>query len=87
MKKILQPCLLILLATSLCGCPFNSPYNLNEKPEQNIDESLLGNWSAIIEKTLDNNHANRDPVTIDFSKKNKKILLSRVILKRLRLIM
>jgi hypothetical protein len=38
--------LAFLLITTLCACPYNSAYQLDDEPQQNIDESLLGKWAT-----------------------------------------
>ena len=42
MKPILYSSMLILLASLLFGCPYDSPYAIDEELLQNIDENLLG---------------------------------------------
>jgi hypothetical protein len=48
MMRILAIFLLIITTALLCGCPYDSPYNLDEMPLQNIDESLIGTWSVYV---------------------------------------
>ena len=44
MKPILTVCITPVLSLFLCGCPYESPYNIDESALQNIDEDLLGEW-------------------------------------------
>lgn len=69
MKRPLPLFLLIVLAAFLCGCPYDSPYNLDATPQQNIDKSLLGKWAAFIKKTDNAGHAIEEPVKIIFEKR------------------
>ena len=69
MKPILHYSLLILLATILFGCPYDSPYAIDEEPVQNIDESLLGKWAAFVPRPSDDKHYKEDPVKIIFEKR------------------
>jgi hypothetical protein len=69
MKPMLHYCLLILLATLLFGCPYDSPYAIDEEPVQNIDENLLGKWTAFVPRPSDDKHYKNDPVKIIFQKR------------------
>lgn len=69
MKPILNCSMLILLATLLCGCPYDSPYAIDEEPVQNIDENLLGKWAAFVPRPSDDKHYKDDPVKIIFEKR------------------
>lgn len=69
MKQLLPVLFLITLSTLLCGCPYDSPYNLDELPLQNIDESLLGKWATFIKKSDDTGHSVEEPVKIIFEKR------------------
>jgi len=54
----------------LCGCPYDSPYNLDEVPLQNIDEDLLGNWSALIYRQGNKKNSKKEKqVSIIFEKR------------------
>lgn len=48
MKQTLRLFLLLTITAFLCGCPYDSPYNLDEEPMQHIDEDRLGNWTTLI---------------------------------------
>lgn len=50
MKPLLPALFLITLSIFLYGCPYDSPYNLDDTPQQNIDENLLGKWTTFISK-------------------------------------
>lgn len=69
MKKVLPVFLLLSLTFLLCGCPYDSPYNIDEAPLQNIDENLLGNWATYIKKSYDDLHSKEEPVKIIFEKR------------------
>lgn len=61
---------MITLTASLYGCPYDSPYNLDESPLQNIDESLLGKWTTFMQQPASAKHIKReDSVSIIFSKR------------------
>jgi hypothetical protein len=57
------------LAAVLCGCPYESPYAIDDEPQQNIDENLVGKWAAFVPKPSDDKHFKEDPVKIIFSKR------------------
>jgi hypothetical protein len=70
MRKILPLFLLITLTVFLCGCPYDSPFNLDEVPLQNIDENLLGEWSTFISRHGDEKHfREKERVKIIFEKR------------------
>jgi hypothetical protein len=69
MKKITPIFILPLLAVVLCGCPFDSPYAIDEQPQIAIDESLIGSWATMVPRPTDDKHTNEQPVKIIFSKK------------------
>jgi hypothetical protein len=69
MKKITPILILPLLALVLCGCPFDSPYAIDEQPQMAIDESLLGNWATMVPRPGDDKHYIEQPVKIIFAKK------------------
>lgn len=70
MKKIIPVSLLLILSVFLMGCPYDSPYNLDETPQQNIDESLLGSWATFVKKSGNAAHSKEDPVKIILSKRS-----------------
>lgn len=70
MKQILSITLLYTLSVFLCGCPYDSPYNLDQEPLQNIDESLLGKWATFVKKSGNAPGSKEEPVKIIFSKRN-----------------
>lgn len=72
MRQFLPMLLLLVLAVTLCGCPYDSPYNLDETPQENIDESLIGTWQAIVAKPSDDTHHIEDSITIIFEKRTDK---------------
>ena len=69
MKRILPIFLLSIIAVILCGCPYDSPYNIDEAPVQNIDESLLGKWATFIKKSGNAAYSKEEAVKIIFSKR------------------
>lgn len=69
MKQILSIILLFTLSVFLCGCPYDSPYNLDKEPTQNIDESLLGKWATFVRKSGNASGSKEEPVKIIFSKR------------------
>jgi hypothetical protein len=69
MKPSLHIIILSALSAVLCGCPYESPYAIDEAPQQNIDENLLGKWAAFVPKPSDDKHYREDPVKIIFSKR------------------
>jgi hypothetical protein len=69
MKKLLPAFLLIPLTMLFCGCPYDSPYNVDVAPMQNIDESLLGKWATFIKKSGNADYSKEDPVKVIFSKR------------------
>jgi hypothetical protein len=71
MKNLLPVFLLITCTIFLCGCPYDSPYNIDETASQNIDEVLLGKWATYIKKSGDANHSKEEPVKIIFGKRTE----------------
>ena len=69
MRKVLPIFFLLTLTVFLCGCPYDSPYNIDEAPLQNIDESLLGKWATFIKKSSDDLHSAEEPVKVIFEKR------------------
>ena len=70
MKQILSNILLFTLSVFLCGCPYDSPYNLDQQPIQNIDESLLGKWATFVKKSGNAPGSKEDPVKVIFSQRS-----------------
>ena len=50
MKKARGILLLFILASTLCACPYSSPYNLDNEPTIYVENVLLGNWLGLIQK-------------------------------------
>lgn len=50
MRRVFEISLLFLLPVALCSCPYSSPYNLDEQPGIYVEEALLGNWTALVNK-------------------------------------
>jgi hypothetical protein len=71
MKKILPAFLLVGGSIYLCGCPYDSPYNLDESPSENIDESLLGRWTTTISRPVGRHASNARGVTVFFEKRTE----------------
>lgn len=42
--------LLPLMALALCGCPWRSPWQLDDAPQLPADETLLGKWAVFVHK-------------------------------------
>jgi hypothetical protein len=71
MKPILPAFILISLATFLYGCPYDSPYNLDETPQQSIDEQLLGSWTALPGSSGYNGYKQLEKIKICFNKRTE----------------
>ena len=69
MKRILPIFFLSIITVILCGCPYDSPYNIDKAPVQNIDESLLGKWATFIKKSGNASYSKEEAVKIIFSKR------------------
>lgn len=69
MNRVFSTFFLLTLTVFLCGCPYDSPYNIDETPVQKIDESLLGKWATFIKKSVDDVHFKEEPVKIIFEKR------------------
>lgn len=54
MKKLFEIPVLFFLCTSLCSCPYSSPYNLDETPGIYVEDVLLGNWITYVKKLNSN---------------------------------
>ena len=65
-KKIYQCAFLAPIILILYGCPFSSPYKLDEEPGIYTEEILLGKWATMI-TTKD---GTRQPVKMILGKKN-----------------
>lgn len=50
MLKSLTPLLLLAICFMCMGCPFGSPYALDEQPKEKIRSTLLGRWRWTNEK-------------------------------------
>ncbi len=59
--------LLFLASILLCGCPYSSPYQLDDLPNIYTEDILLGKWAALVKK---NNTGIAEPVQMILSKKN-----------------
>ena len=55
----------------LYGCPYSSPYGIDEVPQQYINENLLGKWATTVPRPSDDKHYKEDPVKIIFEKKTE----------------
>lgn len=49
MQKLLTHCCLTVLAATLCGCPYSSPYPLDATATEPVRTQLLGSWNYISE--------------------------------------
>lgn len=68
MKQILQLLSLFGLSMLLCGCPYDSPYGIDETAQENIDEDLLGSWATFVTKPANEGDYKADPIKVIFSK-------------------
>lgn len=71
MKTQLYFLLLFTSTILLYGCPYESPYGIDEEPQQYINESLLGKWATIVPRPSDDKHYKEEPVKIIFAKKTE----------------
>ena len=55
------------LSIMLCGCPYSSPYKLDDEPTIYVEDALLGNWEAMVKKA---GNDKEEPVRLTLSKKN-----------------
>ncbi len=46
---LLMVIVITALAMGLCGCPYNSVYQLDDTPQIAVDTELLGNWETYME--------------------------------------
>lgn len=67
MKKTFEIALLFLLSVSLCSCPYSSPYSLDEESGIYVEDALLGNWVALVNKK---NRSGQEPVYLSLSKRS-----------------
>jgi len=44
MHKLFAPVMLLAICFLCYGCPFGSPYALEEQPKEKVQEKLLGQW-------------------------------------------
>lgn len=70
MKLFTYITILCLCTVLCCGCPYESPYAIEEIPQENIDEKLLGKWAAFVTKPSDDKHFKEDPVKLIFEKRS-----------------
>ena len=59
-----------MAVTCLLGCPYESPIALDESPQLNIDENLIGNWEALVLKPSYDQYPVKEKVGISFSRRN-----------------
>ncbi len=64
--------LLLLLSVILYGCPYQSPYGIDDEPEQYIDETLLGKWAVMSPRPSYENRYREAPVKIIFNQYTDK---------------
>jgi hypothetical protein len=67
--KPLNILLLFAVLVFLYGCPYESPYPIDNGPQQDIDETLLGKWAAVAPRPSDDKHYREEAVKIIFEKK------------------
>ena len=66
MKKLFEISLLFFLSVTLCACPYSSAYYLDETPNINVEDVLLGKWIAFVNKP---NSDREQAVYLNLSKK------------------
>lgn len=59
-----------IILTTLCACPYSSPYRLDDQPQQYVDETLLGNWAAMVTKVVNDKVQRIEPVKLILSKRS-----------------
>jgi len=69
MKSLLRQALLILPCIILWGCPYDSPYSIDEEPQQPMDEALLGKWATFVPRPTFDNEYTESPVKIIFARR------------------
>jgi hypothetical protein len=69
MKHLIPISFLLVMATVLSGCPYESPYNIDDAPQVPIDESLLGKWTAMVAKPGIEKHGKPGPVNLLLDKR------------------
>ncbi len=67
MKKLATIFFTISWSVLLCGCPFSSPYQIDEAPTIYVEDALIGSWATFIEKPNSNK---AEPIKLIVSKKN-----------------
>ena len=68
MKILFTILFLYFIAVSLCSCPYSSPYKLDDDPNMNIEEDLLGKWATFIKKSGTDRE---EPIKLILSKKTE----------------
>ena len=68
MKIIKNILVLLCLCVILTGCPFSSPYTLDDSPSINVEDELLGNWATFVKRP---NSSKAEPVKLILTKKNE----------------
>jgi hypothetical protein len=63
---------LVVLAVALCGCPYDSPYSIDETPSIALDESLLGKWAVMVKKPGYDGYQKEEPVKIIFEQASEQ---------------
>ena len=53
MKRFIQLSLIAGISFIICGCPYESPIPLDERPTEPVDSSLLGFWYGIVKDGSD----------------------------------
>ena len=56
-----------ILSILLTGCPYSSPFRLDNEPQTHIDQQYLGKWAAMAET-----RSGMQPVKLILSEKNEK---------------
>ncbi len=68
MKRIIHFFLFACLFIILWGCPYDSPFGLDEEAQQPIDEKLLGTWGGVIIKPANDGDYKQDSLKIIFER-------------------
>lgn len=68
MKNPFTISLLCLLNIVFCSCPYSSPHKLDDNPNINVDEELLGKWATVVKI---NGSGREEPIKLILSKKTE----------------
>ena len=66
MKTVFTILAFFILSILLCGCPYSSPYAIDETPTIYVEDNLLGKWATFVKKP---GFEKEEPVKVILSKK------------------